>query len=548
MKKENKSQDSILRQEAEEQLKKKSSKSSSQLSEAGILKLLHELQIHQIELEMQNEELGKAKEQADIAILKYTELYDHAPMGYFTLSKEGEIIDLNLCGASLLGKQSINLKNSMFGFFVFDDSKPIFNNFLNKVFTSKLKETCEIFLSGEGGKLPICVFISGNITKNGENCHITVVDITERKQAEEALKESEHALHTIIDSIPSMIGSWDINCCNRFGNRAYVDWFGFLPEEMKGKHIREVIGEERYKLNLPYLEKVLKGENQQFERTIPSPDGKIVRHSIASYIPDLRENKIYGFYALVTDVTSIKEAELKIQQQNEQLIDLNAAKDKFFAIIAHDLRSPFIGFLGVTKIMAEQLDSMTIKEIQKFAEQMSKSATNLFNLLENLLNWTSMKQGLIPFKPQIIVLADAYQDAVDVLRPNAEAKNITLNYSAIDQLIVFADGDMLKTVLRNLVSNAIKFTNNGGFISINAKQADSSITISVSDNGVGIQPDELCKLFHISNVQTTRGTADEKGTGLGLLLCKEFVEKHQGKIWVESEVGKGSDFKFTLPM
>jgi len=168
--------------------------------------------------------------------------------------------------------------------------------------------------------------------------------------------------------------------------------------------------------------------------------------------------------------------------------------------------------------------------------------------LENILIWARAQQGKIPFDPQILSFTDNCKDAIEVLNPIAKAKNITIDYSTGNHTNVFADIDMIKTVLRNLVSNAIKFTNNGGTISITAKQIDSNITISVSDNGIGISPEDITKLFDISKVLSTKGTAEETGTGLGLLLCKEFVEKHQGKIWVESEVGKGSDFKFTLPI
>jgi signal transduction histidine kinase len=144
--------------------------------------------------------------------------------------------------------------------------------------------------------------------------------------------------------------------------------------------------------------------------------------------------------------------------------------------------------------------------------------------------------------------ADICKDTTEILKLNADIKHVTIDYSTTDHINVFADEDMLKTVLRNLVSNAIKFTNNGGAINVNATQTDSNVIISVSDNGIGIPPENLAKLFSISEVLTTNGTAKETGTGLGLLLCKEFVDKHQGKIWVESQIGKGSDFKFTLPI
>ena len=162
--------------------------------------------------------------------------------------------------------------------------------------------------------------------------------------------------------------------------------------------------------------------------------------------------------------------------------------------------------------------------------------------------WARTQQGKIPFKPQILNFRDICKNILETLIPNADAKNIAINCSAEDNIHVFADIDMLKTVLRNLMTNAIKFTNNGGAVNMRAEQTDSNVTISVSDNGIGIGIDDLNKLFDISEVITTKGTAGETGTGLGLLLCKEFVEKHGGKIWVESEVGKGSDFKFTLPI
>ena len=194
------------------------------------------------------------------------------------------------------------------------------------------------------------------------------------------------------------------------------------------------------------------------------------------------------------------------------------------------------------------MESISLKELQEIAMLMSKSASNLYSLLDNLLNWTRMKQGLYSFDPQKIVLSDVCSDAVEVLLQNAKEKDIAINILMDKNIEVFADLNMFKTVIRNLVSNAIKFTNYRGTISIKAEGCDKNITVSVSDNGVGIKPDLLGKLFRLSDVKTTTGTANEKGTGLGLLLCKDFVEKQHGKIWVESEAGKGSVFKFSLPV
>jgi signal transduction histidine kinase len=232
----------------------------------------------------------------------------------------------------------------------------------------------------------------------------------------------------------------------------------------------------------------------------------------------------------------------------KQLLQLNSDKNRFISILAHDLRSPFNGLLGLSEVLIEDIHKLNTNEIENITININQSAKSSFKLLENILSWVRAKQGKIPFDPQILSFTNNCKDAVDVLNPIAMAKNITIDFSTGDHINVFADVDMFKAVLRNLVSNAIKFTNAGGTISITANQTDSNITISVSDNGIGIAPHNLMKLFEMAEVSTTKGTAEETGTGLGLLLCKEFVEKHGGKIWVESEVGKGSDFKFTLPI
>ena len=231
----------------------------------------------------------------------------------------------------------------------------------------------------------------------------------------------------------------------------------------------------------------------------------------------------------------------------EQLVQLNNDKNLFISILAHDLRSPLGVLLGLSDLLTENIRQFNIDKIEKLVNEINQSAQNTFTLLQDLLKWSRVQSGKIPFEPQNLSFTDIYKDIIKILNPNAVAKNITINYSLADEINVFADVDMLKAVLRNLVSNAIKFTNNGGAININAEVNSGNVTISVSDNGIGIEPESLTKLFDISKIHTTTGTAKEKGTGLGLLLCKEFVEKHGGKIWVESECGKGSIFYFNIP-
>jgi signal transduction histidine kinase len=247
------------------------------------------------------------------------------------------------------------------------------------------------------------------------------------------------------------------------------------------------------------------------------------------------------------DITERKLADQALKESEKKLVQLNADKDRFIAILGHDLRSPFNGLLGLSALLKENIQNFDIEEIKNYAGHINKTAQSTFNLLENILLWARTQQGIIHFKLQKLQFQDIFKNIHEVLNPTAIEKNITIKYSATDHLTVFADANMLKTVLRNLTSNAIKFTNSGGTINISAVQTPSTITISVSDNGVGISQDMIAKLFELGQVQSTNGTANEKGTGFGLLLCKEFVEKHNGNIWVESAEGKGTTFTFTIP-
>jgi signal transduction histidine kinase len=246
------------------------------------------------------------------------------------------------------------------------------------------------------------------------------------------------------------------------------------------------------------------------------------------------------------DITDRKHAEEALQNSEAELRELNATKDKFFSIIAHDLKSPFNSILGFSEMLKDEARDLDIDSIVEYAGIINSSVLHTFGLLENLLDWARMQQGRIPFEPQKILLNSIVNAEFEGLKNSADQKNIELNNYINQNLIITADENMISTVLRNLVSNAIKFAPNGGVVKVEASVEDDNVKISVSDTGIGIKPETIRKLFKIETSFTTRGTENEKGTGLGLLLCKEFIEKHGGKVWVESAVGKGSCFNFTL--
>lgn len=274
----------------------------------------------------------------------------------------------------------------------------------------------------------------------------------------------------------------------------------------------------------------------------------VVRWLHLSSLPQLQENGDILWHGLIVDITDQISDEEEIKNQNDKLQELIATKDKFFSIIAHDLRSPFNSFLGMTQFMSEELPSLKMSQIQEIAVKMSKSANNLYRLLENLLHWSSMQQGLIPFNPEIVQLLPVVDESITMVLEPAKFKGIEINCNIPDDVVVFSDTNLLQTVIRNLVSNAVKFTPKGGKVSLSAKATtDSNIEISIQDSGIGMSQALLNDLFKLDVKTTRKGTNGEPSTGLGLLLCKEFVEKHGGQIRAESEVGIGSTFRFTLP-
>ena len=242
-----------------------------------------------------------------------------------------------------------------------------------------------------------------------------------------------------------------------------------------------------------------------------------------------------------------KKAEEEINLKNEQLLALNAEKDKFFSIIAHDLRGPLSAFVAATQILTEEVQTMETKDILDITMSMKTSATNIFSLLENLLEWSRLKRGGLDFVPEKLNLRKTASECIDVLSESARKKEIDVLVSIPQAMEVRADKHMLETVFRNLISNAIKFTFTGGNVSVAAEDTgDHSVEIRVIDSGIGMTPELKNKLFMINEKTSRNGTKGELSTGLGLLLCKEFIEQCGGKIWVNSEAGKGSTFFFTL--
>lgn len=265
-------------------------------------------------------------------------------------------------------------------------------------------------------------------------------------------------------------------------------------------------------------------------------------------VPRVLENGDIIWTGTLNDITQRKQIEEDIKHKNVELQRLSDDKDILMSILAHDLITPFNSMLGFLDLLSENLREYDVNTLENYISIVNNSAKGAFNLLNDILLWTRSQSGAIPFKPKIFNLKSSIEEVTEFLKPNANTKNITINIDESDKTVVFADVDMLNTILRNLISNAIKFTDSGGIVNISSERTESDILVTISDNGIGIAPNILPRLFDTTKLYSTRGTANEKGTGFGLMLCKKFVEEHGGEIWAESELSKGSKFKFTLPL
>jgi signal transduction histidine kinase len=239
--------------------------------------------------------------------------------------------------------------------------------------------------------------------------------------------------------------------------------------------------------------------------------------------------------------------EILIEQRTSKLLEIVSTNGKFLSVIAHDLRSPFSSILGTLEILKMSLQEFNKDEIKEYIDIVYNSANNTLSLLDNLLIWAISQNKEKNFNPVKINLCELLREEIESLKTSARQKQIALSHSIEPGLNITADIQMVKTILRNLINNAIKYTNTNGEITINASELKQFVEVTVKDNGVGISAENQRKLFQIDAFHSTPGTQDEKGTGLGLLLCKEFVELHGGNIRIESKAGKGSKFAFTLP-
>ena len=366
----------------------------------------------------------------------------------------------------------------------------------------------------------------------------------------ERLNYEYHLFNLLMDYIPDYIYFKDKDSSFIKINKSQSIAFGLKdPSEAIGKTDYDFFAEE-------HAQKALNDEQKIMQMGIPIvdqeekatwPDGSVTWF-LSSKVP-LFDYKglITGTFGVSKDITAQKKTEELLKSNEIRLQDLNATKDKFFSIIAHDLKNPFNAIIGFSDILAEQVREKDYEGVEEYTEIIQSASQRAMSLLSNLLEWSQAQTGRLHYDPKQFDIVSLINEITLFMEDSARQKSIEISKELPHQVLVTADKAMIGTILRNLLSNSVKFTNYGGNISISIDRSPKWFTISVSDNGVGIEKQDQEKLFRIDKSHTTSGTQQEMGTGLGLLLCKEFIEMHGGKIGVESEKGQGSRFYFTIP-
>ena len=482
---------------------------------------------------------------------RYRNIFNNSIEGIFQTTLDGQLQIINPAFARMFGYESpgemmANVNNIGEQVYVNPEDR---KRFIELLRTSKgfLADFEVQFKHRDGSRF--WVMINSRIIQNIEGMtpylEGTLIDITKRKEAEKVIRVSEARLRRA--EIASRSGNWELYLDSQImiASEGAMKLYGLNKAQNDYESIKGIpLPEYR-----PLLDEALQNlmeDNQQYdiEFKIKTADTGEVRdiHSVAIYN---KEKRI--IFGIIQDITERKQAEENLVNLNLQLKELNATKDKFFSIIAHDLRSPFNAILGFSNLLVEQMKSREYEGIEEYAGVIHNSSHRAMDLLINLLEWSRSQTGRIEFNPEYVEMGSLIKEVTALLNDTAQQKSITIFRESPDTLSVFVDKAMISTVLRNLISNAIKFTHPGGTIVISAEQNPDKLLVTVSDNGIGIKKETIDKLFLIEESYSTAGTQNEKGSGLGLLLCKEFILKHKGKIWVESELGKGSKFRFTLP-
>lgn len=493
-----------------------------------------------------DKKLQKAENDQKESELRYKMLIEQATDGIFVSDKTGRYVDVNTAGCNMLGySRSEILMMNMTDLVLKEDQlqEPIK---LEDLLAGKSVKTVRRMIRKDGSDVP--VEITGRMIEGGQILGF-VRDITERVEAEEELKKSQFLLNSVIEGSTDAIYVKDLAGRYIMCNNATARILGKSKQEIIGRGDRSFFTEkEAEQINSLDNEIMFSRQIRTVDETVMMKNGS-VRYFLTIKGPVMDENgKVHGLFGIAKDITDRKLNEIQMAKNAEEMQALNAAKDKLLSIVAHDLRGPFMGFVGLTEDLANHITELSEEEITEYAHVMNSTARKINELLSNLLEWSRLQTGKIEFDPVDVDLNETAGNIISLFASSAAAKSIRIINNISDGTIVFSDKNMASAIIRNLISNAIKFTGTGGAITLSAEPAGSFIRVSVSDTGTGMSEKIIKKIFRADTIFTSKGTQQEEGSGFGLVLCREMIDKNGGSITVESTPGKGSIFSFTLPL
>jgi PAS domain S-box-containing protein len=384
----------------------------------------------------------------------------------------------------------------------------------------------------------------------------TFIDITDHKRAEKELQRTKDYLENLINYANAPIIVWNPDTRIQLFNHAFEHLTGYTSSEVEGKKLDMLFPKASLMESNAKIKDALTENWKTIEIPILTKD-KEIRTVLwnSANIYDTDKKTVLSTIAQGNDITerikaehNVKERTKDLEVANLQLKELNATKDKFFNIVAHDLKNPFTSLIGSSELLFRNIDQLDNEKIKTLALILNDASKSGYAILQNLLDWSRSQTGLLKFNPENINLRNLIDEHILNLEQISSNKEIRIHSEVKDDLFIYGDKNMIKTILRNLLSNAVKYSYRTGKVIVGATVNDHDVIISVKDTGIGIPKENINKIFRIDAKYSVPGTENEQGTGLGLKLCKEFAEKQGGKIWVESIENEGSEFKFSIPV
>lgn len=480
---------------------------------------------------------------------RFRSIFEESPIGIALInSLNGKIIELNDKFASIAGRTPDEMRNiDWMQLNHPDDVQEDLDN-MAKMNAGHIKgfNMHKRYIRTNGDIVWVNATIAPvGFTPDGEPMHLRMIeDITQNKETELKLQQLSHA----VTQSPVSIVLSDLEGNIQFANPVVSEVTGYTYNELLGQ--KPSIFKSGHTTSEEYRvlwETIKAGNVWKGEFLNKKKNGELYwEDAIISPIKN-SEAEVINYMAIKQDITRLKEATEQIVSKNRELNEINATKDKFFSIISHDLRSPLSSILNLSELLTDEAYSFTSEELNSFGQSINQTAKSTYRLLENLLEWSRLQRGIIPFKPKLINIADFFNSCDHSIIEKAKNKHIKLEMLFTEGLTVFADENMLRSIMRNLISNAIKFTNPNGEVTIEISKTKQEETLfAIRDNGIGMSANLLDKLFKVNENVSRPGTDNEASSGLGLILCKEFVEKHGGRIWAKSVEGKGSTLYFSF--